>query len=106
MRIGGFWDSMRAKREEHATERQSSNYASFKKSSRQIPVARQSQSTIALSKEASGLQVDQIIEHDRFGRGVVVAIEDTGGDKRAFVNFDSAGQKQLLLKYAKFKIVK
>lgn len=103
---GGFWDSMRAKREEHATERQSSNYASFKKSSRQIPVARQSQSTIALSKEASGLQVDQIIEHDRFGRGVVVAIEDTGGDKRAFVNFDSAGQKQLLLKYAKFKIVK
>ncbi|MPM94550.1 hypothetical protein SDC9_141696 [bioreactor metagenome] len=46
-----------------------------------------------------------MIEHERFGRGVVTSIEQSGGDKRAFVDFDSAGQKQLLLKFAKFKIV-
>jgi len=29
----------------------------------------------------------------------------SGNDRRAFVEFDSAGKKQLLLKFAKFTIV-
>jgi DNA helicase-2/ATP-dependent DNA helicase PcrA len=59
-----------------------------------------------LSKEADELCKGDIIEHERFGRGVVGEIESAGSDKRAFVDFDSVGRKQLLLKFAKFKIVK
>ncbi|HBK31838.1 MAG TPA: hypothetical protein DDZ78_09505, partial [Porphyromonadaceae bacterium] len=62
-------------------------------------------SSMPLSKEAVGLREGQVIEHERFGRGVVTAIEMDGSNRRAFVDFESAGRKQLLLKFAKFKIV-
>jgi DNA helicase-2/ATP-dependent DNA helicase PcrA len=62
-------------------------------------------SSLPLSQEASELRIGNIIEHERFGRGKVTAIEQSGNDKRAFVDFDSSGQKQLLLKFAKFRIV-
>ena len=46
------------------------------------------------------------ISHERFGEGVVLAIEDTGNNAKATVAFDNFGTKQLLLKFAKLKIVK
>lgn len=58
-----------------------------------------------LSKEAQALEKGDVIEHERFGRGVVTSIEMSGNDRRAFVEFESAGRKQLLLKFAKFTIV-
>ncbi len=58
-----------------------------------------------LSDEAKSLKVGNIIIHERFGRGKVIEIEMSDNDKRAFVEFDSAGRKQLLLKFAKFEIV-
>jgi DNA helicase-2/ATP-dependent DNA helicase PcrA len=58
-----------------------------------------------LSKEAQALKKSDVIEHERFGRGVVTSIEMSGNDRRAFVEFESAGRKQLLLKFAKFTIV-
>ena len=82
----GFWESLRQKRESSSVNQTSTT-------------------SLPLSKEAGQLKEGNIIEHERFGRGVVTAIEQSGGDKRAFVDFDSAGHKQLLLKYAKFKIV-
>jgi len=51
------------------------------------------------------LQAGDTIEHERFGRGKVISVEQDDGNRRAFVDFESAGQKQLLLKYAKFRIV-
>ena len=59
----------------------------------------------ALSEEAKALQEGDIIEHERFGRGEVVSIENQGSDRRAFVEFETAGKKQLLLKFAKFTIL-
>ena len=92
----GFWESMRQER-----LRRSSEQKVYKK-----PVsAYQNTSSIPLSKEAEELQVGNIIEHERFGRGTVTSIEMGGNDRRAFVDFDSAGRKQLLLKFAKFKII-
>ncbi len=58
-----------------------------------------------LSKEAQALEKGDVIEHERFGRGVVTSIEMSGNDRRAFVEFESAGRKQLLLKFARFKII-
>lgn len=51
------------------------------------------------------IQVGNHIEHSRFGRGIVVAIEGTGLDTKATVQFENAGQKQLLLRFAKFKVI-
>jgi DNA helicase-2/ATP-dependent DNA helicase PcrA len=41
----------------------------------------------------------------RFGVGTVVRIEGTGENAKATVEFTNAGTKQLLLKFAKFKIL-
>lgn len=97
----GFWGSLRNQQVFRKEPEQPSFINEPKKIS---PVARSASST-PLSKEAEALHEGNIIEHERFGRGVVSAIEQSGNDKRAFVDFESAGTKQLLLKFAKFKII-
>lgn len=51
---------------------------------------------------------DEIIEgvevmHEKFGKGKVLKVEGESPDKKATIFFPSAGQKQLLLKFAKLK---
>jgi DNA helicase-2/ATP-dependent DNA helicase PcrA len=45
------------------------------------------------------------VEHQRFGRGKIVDLEGAMPEKKAKVFFANAGEKQLLLKFAKLKIV-
>ena len=52
-----------------------------------------------------GLREGNVIEHQRFGIGTVVKIEGSGENTKATVNFQNAGIKQLLLKFAKYSIV-
>lgn len=52
-----------------------------------------------------GLSVGQHIEHERFGMGEILKIEGTGSNCKATVQFQNVGIKQLLLKFARFKIV-
>ncbi len=99
----GFWNSLRHQNDGMANAR---NQKSTHTSQREKFSPVKQSSFQSLSKEAVELREGDIIEHERFGRGVVSGIESTGSDKRAFVDFDSAGRKQLLLKFAKFKIVK
>lgn len=47
----------------------------------------------------------QCIEHERFGRGTVVSVEGSGDNTKAVVDFDTAGRKNLLLKFAKYKVI-
>lgn len=49
----------------------------------------------------SGMQV----EHARFGSGKVLSIEGNGADRKATIFFQGIGNKQLLLKFAKLKIL-
>ena len=51
------------------------------------------------------LQVGMEVEHERFGKGKVISIEGKTHDKKAMVFFDGVGQKQLLLKFAKLRII-
>lgn len=46
-----------------------------------------------------------VIEHQRFGIGTVIRVEGTGENAKATVRFDNAGIKQLLLKFARYKVV-
>ncbi len=58
-----------------------------------------------LSAAPSGLQEGQTIEHERFGIGTVVKLEGTGENQKATVEFRNSGTKQLLLKFARFKVI-
>ena len=60
---------------------------------------------MASDPNPSDLHEGCTIEHQRFGVGTVVKIEGTGENTKATVAFRNAGTKQLLLKFAKFKII-
>jgi len=49
--------------------------------------------------------VGNIIEHDRFGRGEVLSLEGKGPDKKAMIQFGTAGKKNLLLRFVNLKII-
>lgn len=51
------------------------------------------------------IQMGMMVEHQRFGKGKVQQIEGSFPNLKATVFFPNAGQKQLLLKFAKLKIV-
>ena len=61
---------------------------------------------MASQPSAGDLREGFTIEHQRFGIGTVIKIEGTGENTKATVEFRNTGTKQLLLKFAKFKIVK
>lgn len=58
------------------------------------------------SMPMDGLRVDCIIEHERFGVGKVIRLEGKGENLKATVQFENAGVKQLLVKFARFKVCK
>ena len=60
---------------------------------------------MASDASSSDLHVGSTIEHQRFGIGSVVKIEGTGENTKATVEFRNTGTKQLLLKFAKYKII-
>ena len=53
----------------------------------------------------AGLQAGQRIEHERFGLGEVMKVEGTGDNAKATIHFKNAGEKQLLLRFARFKVI-
>ncbi len=53
----------------------------------------------------SSLKVDMTIQHQRFGIGTIQLLEGKGENAKAHVLFNNFGKKQLLLKYAKLKIL-
>ena len=65
-------------------------------------VASAGSSASKASSAAGSLSEGCRIEHQRFGIGKVLKIEGTGENTKATVEFQNAGTKQLLLKFAKF----
>ena len=68
-------------------------------------VASAGSSAFNASSAAGSLSEGCRIEHQRFGIGKVLKIEGTGENTKATVEFQNAGTKQLLLKFAKFTIL-
>jgi DNA helicase-2/ATP-dependent DNA helicase PcrA len=54
--------------------------------------------------DPSKIQSGMVVEHQRFGEGKVLKIEGEIPNIKATIFFQSSGQKQLLLKFAKLKI--
>lgn len=57
------------------------------------------------ASDADALETGMNVEHQKFGKGKIVQMEGSGANRKATVFFPGIGQKQLLLKFAKLKIV-
>lgn len=68
-----------------------------------------SANTVSASPSAGGsanrVQQGQLIEHERFGLGEVLKVEGEGDNAKATIRFKNAGDKQLLLRFARFKVI-
>ena len=60
--------------------------------------------TSVQSTVSSELKVGSAVVHERFGRGVVQALEGSGIDAKATVLFENAGTKVLMLRFAKLTL--
>lgn len=55
--------------------------------------------------DTSGLQEGMQVEHPKFGFGTVIKMDFSGADRKAKIEFKEAGEKTLLLSFAKLRIV-
>lgn len=63
------------------------------------------EATSSLGTNSPELAEGMTVEHERFGKGKVLKIEGHAPDLKATVFFPSAGQKQLLLRFAKLTVL-
>lgn len=61
--------------------------------------------SVAPGAGITGVQPGQTIEHERFGIGQVIRVEGSGDNAKATIHFRNAGDKQLLLRFARFKVI-
>ncbi|HBF87422.1 MAG TPA: ATP-dependent DNA helicase [Bacteroidales bacterium] len=61
--------------------------------------------TSTVSANNLDIEIGMKVEHERFGIGVVINIEGSDPNTKAIVDFKEAGTKNLLLKFARLKIV-
>ncbi|MEQ8302138.1 MAG: 3'-5' exonuclease [Cyclobacteriaceae bacterium] len=54
--------------------------------------------------DTSNLKEGMKVEHPKFGYGVVTAMDESGANRKAKINFSDFGEKTLLLSFAKLKI--
>lgn len=78
--------------------------STFKPKANMKPVA-QAKITNQSNGEDVELTADKIVVHDRFGRGKVIRLEGEPGNVKATILFDHAGEKKLLLNFAKLKVI-
>ena len=57
------------------------------------------------NQEQKSLRVGSRVQHELFGNGKVLAISGQGDMQKVTVNFDDIGSKQLLVKFAKLRIL-
>ncbi len=78
----------------------------IKKTVRSQPVVKTSYKPAAdfAPSDTSGLKEGMKVEHPKFGFGVVTAMDETGANRKAKINFNDFGEKTLLLSFAKLKI--
>jgi len=62
-------------------------------------------SDVPISSVVGALTKGTVVEHIRFGRGIVEGLEGKGQDQKAEINFQNGGLKKLLLRFAKLKII-
>lgn len=59
----------------------------------------------SIQGKAVDIKVGDIVQHDRFGKGKVIALEGEPENAKAKIQFENVGEKNLLLKFAKLKVL-
>ena len=72
---------------------------------RVAPSANTASTSPSAGASANCVQQGQLIEHERFGLGEVLKVEGEGDNAKATIRFKNAGDKQLLLRFARFKVL-
>lgn len=72
---------------------------------RVAPSANTASTSPSAGGSANCVQQGQLIEHERFGMGEVLKVEGEGDNAKATIRFKNAGDKQLLLRFARFKVL-
>ena len=72
---------------------------------RVAPSANTASTSPSAGASANRVQQGQLIEHERFGLGEVLKVEGEGDNAKATIRFKNAGDKQLLLRFARFKVL-
>lgn len=93
------------RRREPVTPRQRAQTPSAPQGFRPVAQPRHTATDNNAPRAVGGVTAGSIIEHERFGRGEVISVEGTGESTKARVKFVNAGEKQLLLKFARFKVI-
>ncbi|MCK9449186.1 MAG: UvrD-helicase domain-containing protein [Bacteroidales bacterium] len=57
------------------------------------------------ASDTDALQNGMWVEHQKFGKGKIIQMEGVGANRKATVHFNAIGNKQLLLRFAKLKII-
>ena len=78
---------------------------SNKKVSRNFKNIRKTDNSIS-NENINTFKTNQIVEHNKFGVGKIIEIQGSGANTKAIVLFENIGKKNLLLKFAKLRLIK
>lgn len=70
------------------------------------PSANSTSSEPFVASDTSALEEGNRVEHPKFGKGTVKKMDVNGTDRKAIIHFDVAGEKTLLLSFAKLRILR
>ncbi|NDW09464.1 ATP-dependent helicase [Dysgonomonas sp. 520] len=108
---GSFWDKVKKDRENREASqqdfppRQNADTPKPSQPSSNMVNVRHAKPKLSAQTSAGDVAVGAIIKHERFGIGKVTAVSGDPDSRKATVEFENAGVKQLLLKFARFEIV-
>jgi DNA helicase-2/ATP-dependent DNA helicase PcrA len=107
LQIPKFRSFDRERPKQSSTERRTFERKSERSSTPSAPPAHMKKVSANTSGNSKSLdlQTGDKVEHDKFGKGVVIQLEGDPGNKKATINFEGVGPKKLLLKFAKLRLV-
>ncbi len=87
------------------TKKSFTKQASLNKKLTKVKNTEQEPPAFTNNKNLNDLKEGAFVEHQRFGKGRVIAVEGTFPNTKATIEFETGGKKQLLLKFAKLEIL-
>jgi DNA helicase-2/ATP-dependent DNA helicase PcrA len=105
---GGFWDTVKRNKEQpHETASTQTYHQPAIPAVTTLPSRCVSVKNITptASTEKEELLIGSTIMHERFGAGMVIALEGDANNRKATIEFDDAGRKQLLLRFARYEVI-
>lgn len=113
-KYNSFWDNMRKEREDKELERGQKPATEYQKKQEPPRTLRPTEKMVnvrfatpklSASSSANDVQEGAIIKHERFGIGKVLSVSGDIDSRKASVEFENVGIKQLLLKFARFEVI-